>query len=191
MSSKQNKKKNFWQIAAMVFYIIVVLVVLLILISTLPIPGNYHFYTVMSGSMVPKIKTGTLMMARPAGDYNPGDIITFRPLNAKKSGDIVTHRIVEIKEKNGIKTFITKGDANNAPDADELPKNRIIGKYLFGIPFLGYVVGYAKTLPGLILLVIIPATVIVLEESKKIIKEIKKIRKRRAKEHTLESQEAK
>lgn len=186
------KKRNYRRGGLAIFYSLVFIVALLVLISALPIPGNYHLYSVMSGSMAPKIKTGTLIVVTPINDYNQNDIITFRPTDAKKNNETVTHRIFEVRENNGAETFITKGDANNAPDSDEITKNRIIGKYLLGVPILGFVVGYVKTLPGLILLVIIPATVIVLEESKKIIKEIKMIIKKRAKsQKELRNQEIK
>ena len=186
-----KKAKKVLAVFINILLVILILIGIIVGVSLLPIKNNYKILTVMSGSMAPKIKTGTLIMVRPASDYSQDDIVTFRPLDAKKNNDTVTHRILEVKENNGVKTYLTKGDANNAPDANEVPKNRIVGKYLFGIPVLGYVVGYVKTLPGLILLVIIPATIIVLEESKKIIKEIKKIRRKKAQEQALKNQEAK
>ena len=146
----------------------------------------------MSGSMEPKLRVGSLIFDKPSGDYQVNDIITFRPKNIKGNQNTTTHRIVEITEKDGVREYKTKGDANNSTDQQTVINDQIIGKVFFSIPWLGYIVGYIRTLPGLILLVIVPATIIILEESRKIIKEIKKIRRKKTKEQELlNSQEAK
>ena len=186
-----KKVKKVLVVFINILLVILILIGIIVGISLLPIRNNYKILTVMSGSMAPKIKTGYLAVIKPSSNYQVGDIITFHPLEAKKTNDTMTHRIFEVLDKNGTKTYITKGDANSAPDAGEITGDRIVGKYLFGIPLFGYLIGYVKTLPGLILIIVIPATIIVLEESKKIIKEIKKIRRKRAKEQALKSQEAK
>ena len=47
----------------------------------------------------------------------------------------------------------------------------IIGKKIAAVPYLGFPISYAKTTPGLILLVIIPAVIIIYDEMQKIKKE--------------------
>lgn len=153
---------------------ILVLLVLLgvfVVFSFVPFPGNYKVFTVMSGSMEPTIKTGSLIFVKPMADYNVGDIVTRRTTDPKIT---ITHRIVSKEEVQGKIAFETKGDANNAPDGEKFTKDGIIGKEIFKIPFLGYPVGYAKTTPGLILLIIIPAVIIIYDEMNKIKDEIKK-----------------
>jgi len=54
------------------------------------------------------------------------------------------HRVVEISQTEGGKTFITKGDANNAPDPDPIFSNQIRGKLILAIPKLGWIPIYFK-----------------------------------------------
>lgn len=139
-----------------------VLIAGLTAISTLNFPGNYKMMVVLSGSMEPAIKTGSVVVVKPADSYQKGDIITFEDRETKTTS--VTHRIVEVKEKDGNKFFVTKGDANDAPDSNEVSQDQIVGKTLFSIPYIGYPVNFTKTLEGLIVLVVIPATLIIYSE---------------------------
>ena len=152
--------------------IILVAIVLLILTSIFPITGDYKILVVKSGSMEPAIKTGSVVFVGPQEEYKINDIITFAGRGGKESS--ITHRIIEIEEINGKKSFITKGDANNAEDERKITEDKIIGKVLFSIPYAGYIVVAAKEPFGFALLIIIPAGLIILEEIGKIRKELKK-----------------
>jgi signal peptidase len=163
------------KIFKIIYYIVIafiVLVALLLIVSTFPIPGNIKFMTVLSGSMEPNIKTGSLVMAKPSSDYKIGDVITFGPYSKTKAP--TSHRIYDIKVVGGQPVYITKGDANNAPDAKEVKKQDILGKVLFNVPFLGYAVDFAKQPLGFALIIVVPAALIIFDEVKKIIYEFKK-----------------
>ena len=82
--------------------------------------------------------------------------------------------IVSKEEVQGKIAFQTKGDANQSADSEKFTKDGIIGKEIFKLPYIGYPVGYAKTTPGLILLIIVPAVIIIYDEMNKIKEEIKK-----------------
>jgi signal peptidase I len=167
--------------------IMVVLVLFLIAVAGtfLRIPGNYKIFTVMSGSMEPKLKVGSLIFVKPAADYNVGDIISF-----KSGKNTVTHRLVEKKESDGQVTYLTKGDANNDVDPEATSKTNVVGKTFFNLPYVGYPIGYARTRTGFILLVIIPSTIIIYEELYKIKAEIsKKWASRRGKKEKVAVQE--
>lgn len=135
----------------------------------LPIPGNYKIFTVQSGSMEPKIKTGSLIFVKSFSEYSAGDVITI-----KSGKNTVTHRVVSKKNQDGGISYQTKGDANEEADAEETNAKNVVGKTFFTLPYVGYPVGYARTKVGFILLVIIPATIIVYEELYKIKEEIMK-----------------
>lgn len=120
-------------------------------------------------------------------DYNVGNIITKWKEDKKVT---ITHRIVSKEEMAGKSTYQTKGDANNAPDSDKITKDQIIGKMIWSLPYLGYPVGYAKTAPGLILIIIIPAVIIIYDEMNKIKKEIGKMREKKKVEKEVERNEA-
>ncbi|MFA5871316.1 MAG: signal peptidase I [Parcubacteria group bacterium] len=159
--------------------ILLVLLGVFVVFSFVPFPGNYKVFTVQSGSMEPTIKTGSLIFVKPEADYNVGDIVTRRTTDPKVT---ITHRIVSKEEVQGKIAFETKGDANNAPDGEKFTKDGIIGKEIFKVPYVGYPVGYAKTTPGLILLIVIPAVIIIYDEMNKIKDEIKKMVSGRKKE---------
>lgn len=127
---------------------------------------------VQSGSMMPAIKMGSVVMVKPAQDYKIGDIISFGKYSRFKAP--TTHRIYDIKVAEGKPVYITKGDANNAPDQREITKRDIIGKVLFDVPYLGFAVDFAKKPLGFGLIVVIPAAVIIFDEVRKIYGEIKK-----------------
>lgn len=158
-----------------IFIAFIVVIAVLLIISVLPITGNIKFMIVQSGSMSPEIKTGSIVMTKPFSEYKVGDIITFGTYSKTKAP--TTHRIFDIKVNDGVPVYITKGDANNAPDQKEVSEREIIGKILIDIPYLGYVVHAVRQPIGFIAVLIIPAAIIVGDEIRKIYGEIKKRKK--------------
>jgi signal peptidase I len=174
---------KIFKIAINTILVLLVILGIFVVFSFVPFPGNFKLFTVQSGSMEPTIKTGNLIFVKPAGEYNAGDVIT------KKTGDpkvTITHRILSKTEVGGKMIFETRGDANNASDSEKISKEQIIGKVLWNLPYLGYAVGYAKTTPGLIVIIIIPAVIIIYDEMNKIKKEFGKMReKKKAEKETM------
>lgn len=156
------------------FVILLVFVVAIMIFSTVfNTPLGFKFLVVESGSMEPAIKIGSLIAIAPSNTFETGDIITFKKnqsVNKKEKLGTTTHRIVGT-EKNNI---ITKGDANKSNDDKTIDKDLIIGKVKYIIPFLGYVISFAKTQTGFILLMVIPATIIIYSELLNIKKEVKR-----------------
>ncbi len=169
-----------------------VVIGIFVVFSFVPFPGNYKIYTVQTGSMSPAIHTGSLIFVKPMSDYNVGDIVTRRTKDSKTT---ITHRIISKEEMGGKIAFETKGDANDGSDGEKFTDVGIVGKTFLVIPFLGYPVSYARTVQGLILIIIIPAIIIIYDEAQKIKKEVlKKIdyRKRiKKREETLNNKEEK
>lgn len=135
-------------------------------------PQSISAYVITSGSMQPSIPVGSIVIAQSENSYNVGDIVTFKPTENKDHN--VTHRIVGYEGN----MFITKGDANQDADLGRIESSQIAGKKVLTIPYLGYLVNFAKTPQGFVILVIIPATIIVYEELKVILREIKKTLKK-------------
>lgn len=169
------------KIFKIIYYLVlaaIAIVALFLIFSVIPIRGGYKTLVVLSGSMESAIKMGSVVAVKPADEYKVGDVITFGEKTKTKTP--TTHRIYEIKEAGGIKSYITKGDANNAPDQKPVSENEIIGKVLFSAPYIGYAVNAAQKPIGFLLIIVIPAVIIIYEEVKKIQKEIaKKIDKKR------------
>ncbi|MCL4360185.1 signal peptidase I [Patescibacteria group bacterium] len=139
----------------------VVLIAGLAASSAFRIPGSLKLYVVLTGSMEPAIQTGSLVAVRPEKTYRKGDIITFKSQN--QPTQMLSHRIYEVRTTSP-PTFITKGDANSAPDLPQVPQSQVAGKVILALPYAGYPVHFAKTREGLIILIIIPAVIIVYNE---------------------------
>lgn len=124
--------------------------------------------------MAPTLKAGDLIFSKKQDTYAVGDIVTYIPRGESKNIESITHRIIEIKDSN----FITKGDANPSEDTESVTPKQVKGRYVFRVPFFGYVVAFAKTTPGIIFLIVIPGTIIIYGEVQNIISEIKKRKKK-------------
>lgn len=131
-------------------------------------------YIVRSGSMAPALKSGDLIFSKKQDTYSVGNIITYIPRGESKNIESITHRIIDLKDGN----FITKGDANPSEDSESVTPKQVKGRYVFRVPFFGYLVAFAKTTPGFIFLIIIPGTIIIYSEIQNIILEIKKRKKK-------------
>lgn len=170
---------NFKKVTKIIYNILtglIVLIAVLLLFSIFPITGNYKVLIVQSGSMEPAIHTGSIVVTKPAENYQVGDIITFGKIS--KTQTPTTHRIYSIENNK----FVTKGDANNAPDISSVSADHIIGKMLFTVPYVGYIIDFARQPFGFILIIGLPALLLISDEIKKIIKEVKKMKKEKEKE---------
>ncbi|MDZ5010224.1 signal peptidase I, partial [Clostridium perfringens] len=130
--------------------------------------GNTYL-NVLSESMVPEFKLNDLVIGKIVNDTKEikvGDIVTYRDGRM-----LVTHRVVEVK--NGGEAFITKGDANEALDANIVPKENLVSKYKFNIPYLGYIIAKFQDLKFLAIMGIVFMYFII----KELIIEIKKVKK--------------
>ncbi len=152
---------------------LVLCVGVLVALSFSNIPKGFKMLTVMSGSMKPTLQTGSVIFVKTMQNYAIGYIVTRTTSDPKVT---ITHRIVSKNEVDGQIKFETKGDANNSVDGEKFTQDKIIGKELLTIPYFGYVVSFAKTQPGILLLVIIPSVIFIYEEIRKIVNELKRIK---------------
>lgn len=160
--------------------------VALLVVATLTPVGGLKVKIVQSGSMEPTIMTGGIVVDRAASDYQVGDIVTFG-LDTKTQIP-TTHRIVGIAGQGSSAIYQTKGDANDAPDQASTHLSDIHGKVLFTIPYVGYVLAFARTPIGFALLVGLPALFVILDEVGKIVREARALR--RKKEHSHAASES-
>ncbi|GEM_PF-1350431 len=91
--------------------------------------AGVHSFVVLTGSMEPEINPGDMVIVKKMEQYSVGDIIAF-----STSGTIIVHRIYSFENSR----VITKGDANNYADPWRIDQDKIIGKTMFIIPYLGY-----------------------------------------------------
>lgn len=149
----------------------------LLMVSLVPIAGNIQIKIVKSGSMEPVIKTGSIVVDKPEASYNMGDVVTFG--KDTKTQIPTTHRIVSISGTGASEMITTKGDANDAADPAQTPISAVHGKVIFTVPYLGYILSFARQPMGFALLVGVPAFAIILEEIGKIVREVVALRRRK------------
>lgn len=107
---------------------------------TLYLPGVFGVrpYMVLSGSMEPELPTGSLAYIQDTGEtYEPGDVVAFTTQDLP-----VVHRIYACSDDGG---FLTKGDANEYPDARTTYPSDILGECVLVVPNAGYLVSALQT----------------------------------------------
>ena len=140
-----------------------IIAVLLLFYRPVSLAGDTRYEPVYSGSMEPAIPVGSIVVIKPVDPENlkERDIICF-----KVSESTVTHRIVNVTDEG----FTTKGDANEDPDTWIVKRESVIGKVVFTILYIGFISGFVRTPLGFILLIIIPATLLIIGEIRNIMK---------------------
>ncbi len=108
---------------------------------------GYRYYTVLTGSMSPSYEVGDVVFVHieKSDNIKEGDVITFNPSNDSEA--YLTHRVTEKLENYkgaGVTCFRTKGDANNSQDSFLISEDKVIGKVVFGIPKLGYIIRFVQ-----------------------------------------------
>ncbi|MDD6074598.1 MAG: signal peptidase I [Clostridium sp.] len=121
---------------------LVYLCILLFLLIAAPLVLGYHPVVVLSGSMEPTYRVGSVIYYKeaPFEQISVGDPITFHGMD---SDVLVTHRVVEKLEIS--REFGTEGDANGSRDPGNVLYENVVGKATkFCIPYAGYFVNYGK-----------------------------------------------
>ena len=131
------------QAIKMVIYLVLFLLVVVLFVLPRGFFGIRPF-VVMSSSMEPALKTGSLIFSKSVtgGSLRVGEVVTF--IRPDKSREFVTHRIVRIEENGSTKVLTTKGDNNRDEDAWKLAEGGVVGKVSLIIPYLGYVLTFVK-----------------------------------------------
>lgn len=124
-------------------------------IVCIPMLFGYRPVVVLSGSMEPTYKVGSIIYYKKISqkELKDGDVITFT-INNK----MVSHRIVNID--NGL--IETKGDANNVSDVNKIRYENVRGKVgKINVPCVGY---YIKMVNDHLTIVVIAAVIILVSE---------------------------
>lgn len=122
--------------------------------------------------MEPAISTGSVIVIY---DIQPSevaedDIITFSSGDSPVTGEreLTTHRVIDVQGSAEDPRFQTKGDNNEDPDPITVSGDQIVGKHAFTIPYLGYLLVELRSMNAFVLLVIIPAALLIINELRKV-----------------------
>lgn len=143
---------------------------------------GYIPLTVESDSMKPTFKKDDLIIVKEIEDINSlkkGDVITFWTIDIVEGQKVKnTHRIVEVVEENGTKSFVTRGDANDANDSYNVYASDIIGQWTNAkLGGFGKVMSFLRTKTGFFICILIPIALFFLFELYKLIVTIVEIKR--------------
>ncbi|MGI4893600.1 MAG: signal peptidase I [Janthinobacterium lividum] len=104
----------------------------LLMWSVLPMLVGWPARVVMSGSMLPLLTPGDVVVAHPLDDatVRAGQVIIFEDPSEPRT---LVHRVFAVDGN----IVTTKGDANPTPDSTPLEKTHIQGKVWLRIPLVG------------------------------------------------------
>ncbi len=136
--------------------------------------SGYRIFVITSGSMLPALKPGSLIITKVQSIYSLGQVVAFyhsavisshslKPNPSTNSKPIIiTHRIIASTVKNGQLIYQTKGDANAQVDDQEILATQVLGKVWLVFPDLGFVVSWIYQRLNLVILFFLPVGLIII-----------------------------
>lgn len=127
-------------------------------IITLYILG-FRLMAIQTESMRDVYEIGTLVLVDKVSpdEIRTGDVISYVTDN---NLTVVTHRVIDIDSVN--RCFYTKGDMNPAADTSPVLFENLIGKVTLGIPAVGYLILFARSRVGRMLIQIVVIAILFL-----------------------------
>ena len=155
---------------------VILTVVLFIRIKTSKRPSvfGYGIYTVISGSMVPTLQIGDVIIVKDVKkpeDLKKGDVITFYGKEGDLAGKIVTHRIVSDGVEDG--KITTCGDANHGIADAPIEFQDVIGKYVRKSAIVTLAYSMFKSKSGFAAVVFIPLVILLVVQVMNFVKACK------------------
>jgi signal peptidase len=116
--------------------------------------NDYKYLTVLSGSMVPQLKVGDLVIDEnvKVADVRAGEVITFR--DPEGGHRLITHRVRSVTPSGDVMEVVTKGDNNNAVESWRMPAKGSVGRVVARVPKVGRLIGAANGRTGRMLLML-------------------------------------
>lgn len=140
---------------------------------------NYKSFIVVSDSMkATDFRAGDLIIVKKTdpNHLKVGDIITFKSRTNDPYNKVITHKIRKIDKNSKNTLYTTYGTSTNTDDQDLVLDEDIIGKYVFKVSKLGYLLNFLKSYIGLVILTIIVLTSLIIYLIIKLVKILKKER---------------
>lgn len=118
---------------------------------------GYTPLSVQTESMSPTFEAGDLIIIKKVNPstLREGDIITFHTIIMNQYA-LNTHRINEIRDDNGYRTYVTKGDNNQASDTHIIADGDIVGRYVTRIAGFGRVMDFLSSSAGFLIVIVLP-----------------------------------
>jgi signal peptidase len=186
--SKQSKireilKKDYVQTAILI--LILIGGMLSFLFGTkIVLRTDTPFMTVITGSMVPTLNIGDLIVVEGYADLStihaapktanpPGDILVFWYWDYGEGLIYLVHRAIGEETVDGKRYLITRGDHNAGSDThynltthswlEGLPEEYVIGKVIANVPVIGQVLLFLQSTSGRIIIIALIAVLLIVE----------------------------
>lgn len=142
--------------------------VLLALAVAGPLAVGDRPYTVLTGSMEPTIAAGDVVIDERISPTaaRVGDVVTFR--DPEDQSKLITHRVRSIRRDGSNLWFVTQGDANNTTEHWRIAVDGQLGRVVYTVPWVGHVAVLTHTPGGLLLILLVPLTLLGVEELRRI-----------------------
>ncbi len=127
--------------------LIMIGLILLCLPVVVPKLLGYSVYEVATGSMEPEYPVGSILYVKNAlpTEVEIGDVITYTM--GTDTDKLMTHRVIDICSEEAY--FITKGDTNEVVDMDPVSFDRLIGKPVYCLKDMAFVVNFIHSRTGI------------------------------------------
>lgn len=111
----------------------IVLVAASILAPTFAALSPQRTFTIASESMEPTIPKGSLVWTT-VREPQIGDVVVY---DSPTGAGFQVHRIIDVINVYGLVQYVTKGDANEAPDSAIVQRDWIVGVVVRDVPYVG------------------------------------------------------
>jgi signal peptidase len=130
-----------WATARLVMLVAALMIPSMLVWTVVPTLFGWHSELVLTGSMVPKIRPGDVVVAQPraADQVEPGQVVLV--VNPARPGTLLLHRIVR-RDPDG--SLVTRGDANPSPDSTPVMAAQVRGLGRLKVPYIGLPVIWAR-----------------------------------------------
>lgn len=137
---------------------------------------GYKFLIVQTDSMSPSennanddihFSSGDIIIIKEvenAWALKPGDVISFTSFDEDSYMEIITHMIYEVKknDQGQVIGYVTYGTNTGAVDEIAVEPEYIHGKYAGKLPGVGHFFNFVKSVPGYIVCILLPFTLLIL-----------------------------
>lgn len=117
---------------------------------TIPKLFGLQIYSVISGSMEPEYPIGSVVYVgeKEPEEVETGEVITY--VLGSDTTMVMTHRVIEINKED--RTFLTKGDANAAADAEPVAFQRVMGTPVLCVPKIAVIADFINAAQGRVII---------------------------------------
>jgi signal peptidase I len=112
----------------------------LLALAVAPLALGWHAAVVLSDSMSPALRVGDVVVHRPAGQLELGQILVVD--NPARPGQLLTHRLIGETEDGQLRL---QGDANAVADSTPVPLESVRGRLQLRVPLIGLPVAWQRS----------------------------------------------